>query len=324
MFSQHRLSPNKHEMLNESNHLCEAFAISESILARYQRNNKALSVSEKKAFAAMLLRAPQEVLAETVASLGPSTVQSQRPKNDFSALIERTLIIGNPLKDIFQRLNEVLCNSLDSSRTLVYYKDPTDSLLKDPVYGTAATIDETTPLGKAVSTGIECNIAGTLYLPLSYDGNVVGCVESAWGNTEEKQQQHIKETLQFTACAVYNAIESERIKWNKEKAEAMLTMATQLARDNLDEAVLANSIMNTAKALTESDRCSIFLVKDDTLEAHFEDGNIVTIPISAGIAGFVAQSGETVNISDAYADERFNREVDKATGYRTKTILCMP
>ncbi|ESL06854.1 cAMP-specific phosphodiesterase [Trypanosoma rangeli SC58] len=82
--------------------------------------------------------------------------------------------------------------------------------------------------------------------------------------------------------------------------------------------------MNTAKALTESDRCSIFLVKEETLEAHFEDGNIVIIPIDAGIAGFVAQTGEIVNIPDAYADDRFNREVDKATGYRTKTILCMP
>ncbi|CCD13013.1 unnamed protein product [Trypanosoma congolense IL3000] len=82
--------------------------------------------------------------------------------------------------------------------------------------------------------------------------------------------------------------------------------------------------MNTVKSLTESARCSLFLVKDDMLEAHFEDGNVVTMPRGAGIAGYVAQTGETVNIPDAYADDRFNREVDKATGYRTKTILCMP
>ena len=33
---------------------------------------------------------------------------------------------------------------------------------------------------------------------------------------------------------------------------------------------------------------------------------------------------ESVNIRDAYKDSRFNPEVDKQTGYVTKTILCMP
>jgi len=35
-------------------------------------------------------------------------------------------------------------------------------------------------------------------------------------------------------------------------------------------------------------------------------------------------TGETINIPDAYADDRFNPAVDTATGYRTRSILCMP
>lgn len=38
----------------------------------------------------------------------------------------------------------------------------------------------------------------------------------------------------------------------------------------------------------------------------------------------VSISLQIVNIVDAYADERFNTEIDKKTGYRTKNILCMP
>jgi signal transduction histidine kinase len=38
----------------------------------------------------------------------------------------------------------------------------------------------------------------------------------------------------------------------------------------------------------------------------------------------VAQSGETLNIADAYADSRFNAEFDRASGFRTRSILCMP
>ena len=31
-----------------------------------------------------------------------------------------------------------------------------------------------------------------------------------------------------------------------------------------------------------------------------------------------------MNIRDAYKDSRFNPEVDRQTGYVTRTILCMP
>jgi GAF domain-containing protein len=46
--------------------------------------------------------------------------------------------------------------------------------------------------------------------------------------------------------------------------------------------------------------------------------------VGTGIAGQVAATGEILNILDAYKDQRFNRDVDKLTGYVTKTILCMP
>ena len=48
------------------------------------------------------------------------------------------------------------------------------------------------------------------------------------------------------------------------------------------------------------------------------------MPIGAGIVGFVAKTGEILNILDAYSDNRFNPENDKKTNYRTKTVLCVP
>jgi signal transduction protein with GAF and PtsI domain len=43
-----------------------------------------------------------------------------------------------------------------------------------------------------------------------------------------------------------------------------------------------------------------------------------------GIAGFVATSGQVLNIRDAYENPNFNQAIDKKTGYRTRAILCMP
>ena len=48
------------------------------------------------------------------------------------------------------------------------------------------------------------------------------------------------------------------------------------------------------------------------------------MPKTSGIVGVVAQSGEVVNLADAYKDQRFNQSVDQETGYRTKSLLCAP
>jgi adenylate cyclase len=80
-----------------------------------------------------------------------------------------------------------------------------------------------------------------------------------------------------------------------------------------------------------AERASIFLVDQDAKElwlkvAQEERGKPVDvrIPMSTGIAGHVASTGETVRVDDAYADPRFNPDVDRRTGFRTRTILCVP
>ena len=50
----------------------------------------------------------------------------------------------------------------------------------------------------------------------------------------------------------------------------------------------------------------------------------IRIPPTAGIAGAVFTTRQVENIADPYADPRFNQEVDRRTGYRTESILCMP
>lgn len=43
-----------------------------------------------------------------------------------------------------------------------------------------------------------------------------------------------------------------------------------------------------------------------------------------GIEGYVAQKEESVNVVDAYQDDRFNKEVDIQLNYKTNTLLCLP
>ena len=92
-------------------------------------------------------------------------------------------------------------------------------------------------------------------------------------------------------------------------------------------ATLLQTINDAGASVAEADRCSIFVVDRDrgelwTTVAH--GTGEIRIPLGAGIAGAVAASGAPIRIPDAYADPRFNPEVDAGTGYRTRNILSVP
>jgi K+-sensing histidine kinase KdpD len=109
-----------------------------------------------------------------------------------------------------------------------------------------------------------------------------------------------------------------------------LVEASKIVNSSLDIDKLLGLILQTATSTVQADRGTLFLVDDIKQELWSKiaqaGGETVEIrlPIGKGIAGYVAATGETINIPDAYSDPRFNPEVDKRTGYRTKTILCMP
>ena len=88
-------------------------------------------------------------------------------------------------------------------------------------------------------------------------------------------------------------------------------------------------LMGVITEVLQSDRATLFLHDGETGELFSrllqgDSVNEIRIPSNAGIAGSVFSSGESLNIPDAYADPRFNREVDKRTNYRTRNILCVP
>lgn len=93
---------------------------------------------------------------------------------------------------------------------------------------------------------------------------------------------------------------------------------------------LIKTIAEETKIALNADRCTVFLYDKNSNELYskvatgLDDVQELRIPADKGLAGHVVQTGETINIKDAYNDKRFNKSVDKKTGYRTKTILCMP
>ena len=83
--------------------------------------------------------------------------------------------------------------------------------------------------------------------------------------------------------------------------------------------------------LFAADRVSLFLADRERGElwskvAQSERGRPIEIriPVGTGIAGEVFRTGAPMNVPDAYESPLFNREVDRETGYRTRSVLCVP
>ena len=99
------------------------------------------------------------------------------------------------------------------------------------------------------------------------------------------------------------------------------------AEKNID--LLIKTIAEETKTAMNADRCTVYLYDKENNELYSKvatglNTKELRIPADKGFAGHVLQTGETINIKDAYNDNRFNPEVDKKTGYRTKNMLCMP
>ena len=70
---------------------------------------------------------------------------------------------------------------------------------------------------------------------------------------------------------------------------------------------------------------SVCLSRGKDQPAHKEQMRKLSVPVDdSSVAGSVAKSGSSVVVADAYDDKRFNREVDAQTGFRTKSIVCVP
>ena len=114
----------------------------------------------------------------------------------------------------------------------------------------------------------------------------------------------------------------------KDPLVALVKIGQAVAAEK-DINLLIRTIAEETKTALNADRCTVYLYDRETNELYSKvatglDIQELRIPANKGLAGHVLQTGETINIKDAYSDKRFNPDVDKETGYRTKNMLCMP
>ncbi|MFC1798833.1 HD domain-containing phosphohydrolase [Thermodesulfobacteriota bacterium] len=130
----------------------------------------------------------------------------------------------------------------------------------------------------------------------------------------------------------------------KEKLDRLTQLGVELNQVN-DLDILMERVLTEARRFVNADAGSIYIrdkktllfsyTQNDTLQRDLPQGkkliySTFTLPINKEtIAGYVADTGQILNITDAYAIEPtqpygFNQKFDEASGYRTRSILTIP
>lgn len=158
-------------------------------------------------------------------------------------------------------------------------------------------------------------------------------------NVPEKLSAQIKElSLNFINsnsgidASVQNQTQTKNTPEKEQNATLLLALSeiarTVNAQANLDKLLI--TIAEQTKMVLNADRCSVFLYDKEKNELWskvalgIDESEEIRFSADKGFAGYAVKTGETIRIKDAYNDNRFNKEIDKHTGYRTYNLLCMP
>jgi sigma-B regulation protein RsbU (phosphoserine phosphatase) len=105
--------------------------------------------------------------------------------------------------------------------------------------------------------------------------------------------------------------------------------ATKKLNSTLDLGELISIILQIATRQSGAERGTVFLVDRERNEIWSLVGlgleqQVIRLPAEKGIAGWVAREGTAVRLENAYDDPRFEPDIDRRLGFKTRQLMCLP
>ncbi|KAJ2998221.1 hypothetical protein HDV02_004723 [Globomyces sp. JEL0801] len=184
---------------------------------------------------------------------------------------------------------------------------------------------------------------GILSAPFYGDGmKVVGYIELISKNTGNPffnaEDEFMIKSLSGICTILFNQINVKVTATKKsDDIKQFMQVTNSMGTNEVEMGGLLSVILQTARDLVNAERCAVFLLdkeKGELWSKVAQDSAEIRFPVTKGIAGYVVSTGEIANIANgkhynipnhlAWDDERFNKDFDLKTGFRTKSILCVP
>jgi signal transduction histidine kinase len=178
------------------------------------------------------------------------------------------------------------------------------------------------------------DVRAELCVPITLGTKTIGVLDIQSTQLEAFDKHHVSalETLaDQLAIAIENARLYDQINQHVQELKTLNEIG-QAITSTLDLQESLTLITSHATRLMNVAAASVVLRDDEVSEVWFAaasgEGSEAVIglrmALGQGLAGWVAEQGEPVMVPDVYIDKRFFRDVDKSSGFTTKSILCVP
>ena len=145
-------------------------------------------------------------------------------------------------------------------------------------------------------------------------------------------EARIKQTLEGTGAELAPLFEEDNMKDNTDLLNNIYEITDSLYKDmcmssSKDHALLFSYLTDLGKTIVDADRASFWKWdkrKGELWTMSATGVDKIVIPDSTGLVGKSLRTQKTVITNDPYSDPDFNKEVDKKTGYVTKSVLVLP
>jgi len=177
-------------------------------------------------------------------------------------------------------------------------------------------------------------IRAELCVPITLGTKTIGVLDLQSVQIEAFDKYHVSalETLaDQLAIAIENARLYDAINQRVKELKSLNEIG-QAITSTLDLQKTLTLVTDHTTGLMEVAAASVVLRDNDNSEVWFAaasgEGSEAVIglrmALGQGLAGWVAQQGQAVIVPDVYADQRFFPDVDKQSGFTTRSIICVP
>lgn len=173
-----------------------------------------------------------------------------------------------------------------------------------------------------------------VYIPIIAERIIPGSVSMAFDLLNWLSPKQHEAITKLVASFVANGMRAANLQSSRSRLEQSYTLFTSLhsltstleLRSVLEHAIdLATSALNAEAAtifrVDDSKRRLVFMVSRGSVADELEERYI---PITEGVAGWTFAQGKHRVFNDMSKCEMFDSSFDKATGFNTRNILCVP
>lgn len=254
------------------------------------------------------------------------------PKPEFE--LSETPQIEEPIQQNYNELDDALFSILSGGESPVF--NPLTDKTNERITDINLFQEELKPAAESMPETFEFPTAPVIEAPTEIILEATPEIEKV------KESLHDYETGEiFTEAEkqIYEVNEPEEPELNSKPISEedemgndqlkMIIKAAELVNSTIKIDEVLKNIVEVATDLTNAERGTLYLVDREKAElwsliAMGSERKEIRVKLGEGLSGFVAKTGEILNIKDARRDPRWRSDFDKSSGFVTKTVLTFP